>query len=982
MLSVFRLLAGVVLLPVAAAAMSMLATGCGGGGGGSGSTPRVLPLPSGALEGTVEFIQTFNPIAIEREPNDTVDTAHNVADAYPGDTRSLFGRLNEADGDIFDAFRMRFPHRTTIHASLITGPTNNIQLAIYDPASMQFIGQADPTTNELVFSYQGVVDFVVTTPDDAGSYEVRLTLSALTGDVPEFEPNNDTASADPHGTIVLNEPAAFGGRVDDATDVVDMFLVSIADDGELDLTLVIPSFADFSARISDATSDLHNAVELLTLDAPDDSARQGTLGVSAGTLLLIEIRADAGDGPWRLLANLRTQGSTKPGHAVPSVRAPYPLVAPASIESRRVQASAIAPYGRFLTDAAPGEALLCFTDREHEGGQAQLATRGCTVITDTPGAFCRVRFEPSGFTDDERRRSTYAKCSQLACSRCVAYAEPNFKRTLLIDEPDDPFYPRQRWNMEMIGMPRVWSFTQGDSSVLISILDSGIVSLGNDGVQSSDILLNTDWASSRDFVSDATSAGDGDGIDADPSDRSPFAYGHGTFVASIAGARGDDATGMAGVSWYSSIAHVRVGGNSMLDSDIAQGILYAARLPNASGTLPRTKASVINMSIGGLAQSRTLESACLQANGAGVTLICAAGNFGTNTPVYPAAFPSTISVSAVGGSRDIAPYSSFGPTVTLAAPGGDGTKDFDGDGFNDDVLGLGVQWKVVGGSREPFLEYKGGSGTSAAAPHVAGAVALMILANRSLTPAQVQAALTSTARDIGAAGRDDFYGHGLLDVYRAIAEVAAPGYVPASPAELVVAPSALSIRAGINEISALIHNAGTDFLDVTSIDVETEDGGDWIEVELVPSTSADANASEFIVRVDRVGLAATSHFAVVTLRSNGGDVDVPVVLRAPGNRAPPNIEIHIQAVDVETGNVVREAFVNPTRTLDFSFPSIPIGTYVIVAGSDIDGDGEICEAGDYCGGYPIATSLEPITVLANIATTGLRFDAKRDEGAP
>ena len=101
----------------------------------------------------------------------------------------------------------------------------------------------------------------------------------------------------------------------------------------------------------------------------------------------------------------------------------------------------------------------------------------------------------------------------------------------------------------------------------------------------------------------------------------------------------------------------------------------------------------------------------------------------------------------------------------------------------------------------------------------------------------------------------------------------------------------------------------------------------------------------------------------------------------PRDLPPPDLDIYVQAISAETGEVVQEVVVNPAVSLDFAFPSLPIGEYVFVASSDVDGDGERCEVGDHCGGFPILGDLESVRVIQGVTRTGVGFDVTRTIGA-
>ena len=121
-------------------------------------------------------------------------------------------------------------------------------------------------------------------------------------------------------------------------------------------------------------------------------------------------------------------------------------------------------------------------------------------------------------------------------------------------------------------------------------------------------------------------------------------------------------------------------------------------------------------------------------------------------------------MSAVETRRQKAPYSNFGSAVDVAAPGGDTSADRNGDGFADGVLST-LADESTGTFNFAFYQ-----GTSMASPHVAGVAALMKAVDPALTPAEFDALLSSgqLTTDLGAGGRDDVFGHGLIDARKAV----------------------------------------------------------------------------------------------------------------------------------------------------------------------------------------------------------------------
>lgn len=241
---------------------------------------------------------------------------------------------------------------------------------------------------------------------------------------------------------------------------------------------------------------------------------------------------------------------------------------------------------------------------------------------------------------------------------------------------------------------------------------------------------------------------DSPGGPGDATDR----QGHGTHVAGTVGA--DVRSNVEGVAAGVRIMPVKVlsdTGSGWSDW-AAAGIVWAAD----------NGADVINMSLGGPGSDPVQAQAIAYARSKGVVVVAAAGNDNVSTPFFPAASAGVIGVAAVDQYKGRAPFSNYGSYVDVAAPGV--------SIVSTDVTGA----------------YSRKSGTSMASPHVAGVVALMVAAAPAITPDQVQQALTSSTTDLGAAGRDDLYGYGLVDALRAVrAARALPGVAP-----VVRAPSA------------------------------------------------------------------------------------------------------------------------------------------------------------------------------------------------
>ena len=327
----------------------------------------------------------------------------------------------------------------------------------------------------------------------------------------------------------------------------------------------------------------------------------------------------------------------------------------------------------------------------------------------------------------ERRVGTVADLQRAQASDAIAWAEPVY-RTRAVATPDDPLYPSQ--NEEFTtpgddGFRAAWEVSTGAPTLdgqavpVIAIVDSGVDLAHPDLVKNlwtnpgeiADNQIDDDHNGYIDDIHGADIISPG----TPPDDE----YYHGTAVAGVAAARGDDGEGVTGVAWVARIMAVRV-----LDADgtgdtgqLAKGILYAV----ANG------AQVINVSITSDARTRAVDDAIAVAERAGVVIVAAAGNEGRDLaeePAYPASSssPAIISVAATESRGVIASWSNFGRTgVDIAAPGSDLLTTLPNEG------------------------YAAFSGTSAAAPVVTGTVALMRAVQPLAGISQIRSTLLDTA---------------------------------------------------------------------------------------------------------------------------------------------------------------------------------------------------------------------------------------------
>jgi subtilisin family serine protease len=336
--------------------------------------------------------------------------------------------------------------------------------------------------------------------------------------------------------------------------------------------------------------------------------------------------------------------------------------------------------------------------------------------------------------------------SRLSAHPDVLFAELDYRYEIAMS-PDDPYFGAQ-WAHTTLRSSEAWDITTGDAAIRIAIIDTGIDATHPD--------LASKILPGHSFLNQVYQ-------DSNPVDL----HGHGTHVAGIAAAVTDNNAGVAGTSWGARIIPVRV-----LDSngdgwttDIAAGINWA-RTQNAH---------IINLSLGGEAQSLTMQSAIQQAYDAGILVIASMGSVNAGTPFYPAAYPHVLAVTATDRNNQRAPYSNYGSHADIAAPGGYMTSQHDSNGIFSTLPTYAVHLTTQEGYS---TWYDTLHGTSQAAPFVSGLASLILSLEPGLSPDDVTDVITSTAVDLGDPGWDQYYGHGLADARAALDNINALAFAP------------------------------------------------------------------------------------------------------------------------------------------------------------------------------------------------------------
>ncbi|MCY2958774.1 MAG: S8 family serine peptidase [Planctomycetota bacterium] len=940
-------------LVVPAAFLASLLSACTTGDG------DVTPIgAAGSVSGALSFVPETAPLT-EVEPNDAVDEPQRIGDLVAGRVFTIRGSIAEGEG--FDGFAFVARERLNVEADLrfVAQAGRRVELGVYDPLAMGVVARGG-AEGKAAITASGPFDLVVRAAQGAGEYELVVRAVAAPPTI---------ARAGWVGALSTGDRLRVGSEVAaryelTATEALDLRITS-GGPGESGVRALTVS----EAGDGPATSLASGAPATLALQPLERIA----IEVPAGSQATIEALPRSGTAPlvWRtdrLLASERERASF--GLATGDVL-----------------------YGRAPSNARAGDVLVKV--RAGADLSQELMQRGLARTGQIGEEVLQVAADLGGIADEAvRARTTVALARSLAASPRVEYAELNRVRRAFGGTtpfvPDDDFYGLQ-WHYPLIRLPEAWgevrNFITGPGpDVVVAVIDTGRRS-------HPDLDANLLTSIEYDFITDPASADDGDGPDANALDEGdgegfvPSSF-HGTHVAGTIAAVSNNATGVAGVGSVPvgtptatsrvKVVHLRVlGKGGGTDADIARAIRYAAGLTNTGIPTLLQQADIINMSLGGPGSSATVQNEVTAAHNRGVTIFAAAGNENSSSPSYPAAYANVISVAAVDQNSVRAPYSNFHPTVDLCAPGGDTSVNTNpGTGPGQDSYVDGVLSTLVdeGGSTPIYVFYQG---TSMACPHAAGLAALMKVVTPTLSPAEIEADLTQTATDLGATGRDNLYGFGLINAQRAV-QVAGTG-APGTPV-FAVSPTALNFAPYTSQIQLSLLNIGGGSLDVQTFTSDQP----WLTL-VNGGAGAGIDIGRLTVNVDRsdTALAADGTYtATISITTNVNDLTVPVAVEV-STPVFPDIDLIVLAVDlsVDPPVTVAETVVNPSivgfayvldelSTVDGQL--LPAGDYLIACGTDESGNNAICGVGDvYCGLYP--TLNDPALVTVNGTVNGINF---------
>jgi serine protease len=676
----------------------------------------------------------------------------------------------------------------------------------------------------------------------------------------------------------------------------------------------------------------------------------------------------------------RVAGSVTLGGA-PLSLPPEPIPSPVPLRAAPV-AVADAPF-------VPGELLVGLRPRDGlalAAADAFAASLSASLAASSPAsrfapAVVAHRVEALGAVlirfGDVDAAATLAAAAIAAAHPDVAYVHPNYLLSAA-RIPNDPLYARQ-WHYERINLPAAWDVTIGSSSTIVAVVDGGVPFHPTDPTRRHPDLFGK-LVAGYDFITDPESAGDGDGRDADPFDPSPAQ--HGGHVAGTIAAATNDGFGIAGVDWRARLLPVRAlgvtGSGTLLD--IAEATLWSAGFPVAGVPANANPAHVINLSLGGALPCPLLFQDAFDLIEASApnaaVVVAAAGNVAVDAATFaPGNCRGVITVGATEARDFRASYSNYGTRIDVMAPGGDLAVDRTGDGFPDGVFSL------TAAPGHGYLQ-----GTSMAAPHVAGVIALLKSLDPTLTRAEALALLTATARPLSAAAcnRPSGFecGAGLIDAAAALTLLQG-GVVPEpGVGDLRFDPVALDFGAFADRLDVLLRNVGGVPLTWQARMFTPEPGNPGAMPDYTIGIGASggtipAGASELLtVSVDRARVSAAGLYRfAITFEVGGQQVPLPGSFVKQPPVARPNGPMFVAAIGYDAfgqpflaGEIASIGVIR-----NFNFP-VESGLVHVVAWSDEDLDGDV-SAGDYFGVHP---SL--VTVLPQVTTSGIDVPIERVVG--
>ena len=527
----------------------------------------------------------------------------------------------------------------------------------------------------------------------------------------------------------------------------------------------------------------------------------------------------------------------------------------------------------------------------------------------------------------------------------------------------DPFYDEFQWNLRQIKAKEALDLIgQETKDIVVAVLDSGSPTSDSLAFENSSFV-----SGGYDFVSNTDASFDGDGLDSDPTDPDfqpvqsdgEIFGSHGSHVATTMSANndGNEINGLAvkalPLRVCGSDRSERGGGCSSYDQ--LQAFYYIQGKENDSGTSydadTNGPVNIVNMSLGGGGNNQVICEEIENMKNDGIFVVASAGNEGNSAIRFPASCEYSFSVSSTKFDEKRSSFSSFNNYVDIAAPGGQNSEDLDGNGRGDGVMAYSFKNSSYDG--ESYKGLQAYNGTSMAAPHVSAYFAILKYLQPDLTHAQLKDYLRSgnLTKDIGNPGKDDFYGYGLMNMEKGIANVQ-NGISGDMLNYSFVEPDRLFLGYALSEKTFNLSGSGN----ISNITIQDQTSSVSVEQLSVDS----GGIGEYKVKINRSVLSSGNYVSLIIFEFIGDQpsTSIPVLFSSGEEKIKATVDqLWICAVNDENEIIPCDVMQMEEGVANFRIREVPNDTYDDVFACTTFGDvlsftdEGICGPGDLRGDY-------------------------------